>query len=65
MLSEANILEIRIKMEALICERVAMVAMNAERQYEEYAIAYDSDAFFKLESKFEELAGTLIRLMES
>jgi hypothetical protein len=65
MLSEANILEIRIKMEALICERVGMISDNAQRQIGGHTMAYGSDAFFDLKSEFDDLVNTLIRLMES
>jgi hypothetical protein len=65
MLSEANILEIRLQMEALICEREGMIAENAQRQMGDYTIAYGPGVFFDLAKQLEELRKTLVMLLES
>jgi len=40
-------LEIRIRLEAFISERCAMLAMNAHREAQGYAQAYGEEAFFE------------------
>ena len=65
MLSEANILEIRIRMEALICRRAGMIAENAQRERMGYPILYGPVTFSNLEDEFTDLANTLVRLTEN
>ncbi len=63
-LSESQILEFRLEMESLICEREGMIALNKERERHNDSLAYGEDAFVRLAMKFDEIHSAMIILME-
>jgi hypothetical protein len=64
MIAESDMLEIRLRMEALICEREAMIAENTQLHAARSPIAYGPDDFFDLGRRFEELRGLIVNLIE-
>jgi hypothetical protein len=48
-------MEKRIRLEAMITEREAMMAMNAQRERNNDSQAYGEDAFFRLSDRMMEL----------
>jgi len=47
-----HLLNIRIRMESLITQREMMIALNKEREYKGYGVAYSEDAFYELIEQF-------------
>jgi hypothetical protein len=56
---EQKLLDIRLQMEALICEREGMIALNKEREHSGYQVAYNEAAFLKLADLFNHLIENL------
>jgi hypothetical protein len=54
-ISEADIMKVRIELEALITEREGMIAKNTQREHLGYSMAYWEDSFAILASKIREL----------
>lgn len=63
-LSEANILEFRLDMEALITEREGMVAENMQRQVLGQSMAWTGDDFNTVQQKLERLHAEMVNLMD-
>ena len=63
-LSASQILEFRLEMESLICEREAMIAFNKEREHQGFQVGYDEKAFYDLGKKFQEIHNRMIYLLD-
>jgi hypothetical protein len=63
-LTDSDILEIRLRMEVLICKREAMMARNTQRTSAGFPIIYSSDDFFDIGRKFGELCALQVNLIE-
>jgi hypothetical protein len=63
-LTDSDILEIRLRMEVLICKREAMMAENTQRTSAGFPITYSPDDFSNLGRKFEELCELQVNLIE-
>ena len=63
-LSESQVLEFRLEMESLICEREGMIALNKERERNDFALAFSEEAFDKLNVKFREIHNKIIYILE-
>ncbi len=63
-LTDSDILEIRLRMEVLICKREAMMAKNTQRTMVGSPILYGPDDFFGIGRKFEELCELQVNLIE-
>jgi len=44
------------ELEALVCEREAMIALNKHREMQGHSLAYDDGDFFNLAHKFRQLS---------
>ena len=64
-LTDSDILEIRLRMEVLICKREAMITANTQRTSEGSPILYSPDDFFDIGRKFEELWKLQVNLIEA
>ena len=63
-LSESQLLEYRLQMESLICEREAMIAFNKEREHQGFQIGYNEKAFYDLGKRFGEIHNHMVHLMD-
>ena len=63
-LTDSDILEIRLRMEVLICKREAMVTANTQCTLAGSQISYSPDDFFGIGRKFEELCELQVNLIE-
>lgn len=63
-LTDSDILEIRLRMEVLICKREAMMAENTQHTIAGSPILYSPDDFFDIGRKFEELCELQVNLIE-
>ncbi len=63
-LSEQQILELRIELEELITEREGMIATNFQRVHLEQSMAYDDHAFLIIQNRMRTIRGKLIYLSE-
>ena len=63
-LSKSQLLEFRLEIESLICEREGMIALNKERERNDFALAYSEDSFLILGKKFEEIHNHMVHLMD-
>lgn len=65
MITESDMLEIRLQMEALICKREAMILNNTQHHTTGHTVMdYSPDDFCGLAKQFDELRRTLINLIE-
>jgi len=63
-LSEQQILELRIELEELITEREGMIALNSERTTKGYSLGYGDHAFLDVQNRMKSIRETLIHLGE-
>ena len=63
-LSESQLLEYRLQMESLICEREGMIALNKEREHRNEALAYPEREFINLGYKFKDIHKHMVWLMD-
>lgn len=63
-LSESHLLEFRLEMESLICEREGMIAFNKERERKDLALAYSEDSFLILGERFKEIHKKMLHILE-
>ncbi len=63
-LSEQNLLEIRINLEELITRREGFVVLTAERLHNVFRSGHSDTAFIELENEMRALREQLIRLGE-
>ena len=62
MISDGNLLEIKIEVEELICEREGMIAENLQRQHIGYSLVYTEGAFYEVMGRLKNLREQLISL---
>ena len=63
-LSEQQILELRIELEELITEREGMIAKNLQRVHLEQSMVYEDDAFLIVQNRMKAIREKLIHLGE-
>lgn len=63
-LTESHLLEFRLEMESLICEREGMIVLNKERERNDFALAYSEDAFLILGERFKEIHKKMLHILE-
>lgn len=63
-LSESQLLEYRLQMESLICEREGMIVLNKERERNDFSPAYSEDAFLILSEQFKAIHDHMVHLMD-
>ena len=63
-LSESQLLEYRLQMESLICEREGMIALNKEREHRGEVLAYTESQFLYLADKFKDIHNHMVWLMD-
>ena len=63
-LSEQQVLELRIELEELITEREGMMTLNSSRINQGWSIAYDDVSFNDVKERMRAIRGKLINLSE-
>jgi len=64
MVTESDMLEIKLQMEALICKREAMIADNTQCGEHGHTVVYGPDDFYNLANRLEDLHKLLVNLIE-